>query len=181
MYPFHMDQENLTCSWRNLRICHTVADHQRALVELLQNEYPNRRFVPVANIDRQSYNHYLVSDQGEIFTLYRNRRLAICEDEDGYQRVRLYADRHTGSTGYVYTFLYVHRIIWSSFNNRIPQDRVIDHYNNVKYGNRLSNLRLATRSQNAIYALLHLYPIAHISIKLALCHITHHTVLLLIA
>lgn len=151
-YIFHLDQDNMNCSWSNLRVCHTVAQHQEALIQLLHNENPERRIVPVRNVNQHTYSMYLVSDLGEVFTLHRNKRLSAVEDQRGYQAVGLYADRAAGTHGSV-SSLHIHRIVWSSFNDRIPQDRVIDHYNNKSHDNRLNNLRLATRSQNALYAL----------------------------
>ncbi|MEG5924065.1 HNH endonuclease signature motif containing protein [Enterobacter hormaechei] len=43
----------------------------------------------------------------------------------------------------------VHRIIWEMHNGPIPQNMEIDHINRIKLDNRLENLRLATRRQNA--------------------------------
>jgi len=42
----------------------------------------------------------------------------------------------------------VHRVIWSYVNGPIPIGMVIDHVNGNKADNRISNLRLATCSQN---------------------------------
>jgi hypothetical protein len=43
-----------------------------------------------------------------------------------------------------------HRIIWEMCNGPIPDGLHIDHINRVRSDNRMTNLRLATRSQNAI-------------------------------
>ena len=44
---------------------------------------------------------------------------------------------------------YIHRIIYEAFNGLIEDGLVIDHKNNNKNDNSLSNLRAVTQSQNA--------------------------------
>lgn len=41
-----------------------------------------------------------------------------------------------------------HRLIWIYHYGDIPQNMVIDHINQIKYDNRIENLRLATLSLN---------------------------------
>ena len=43
-----------------------------------------------------------------------------------------------------------HRIIWEMHNGAIPNDLSIDHINRVKDDNRIENLRLVNKSQNAL-------------------------------
>lgn len=46
----------------------------------------------------------------------------------------------------------VHRAIWICFNGEIPEELEINHKNGIKTDNKLSNLELVTRSENAIHA-----------------------------
>ena len=42
----------------------------------------------------------------------------------------------------------VHRFVWECFNSLIPEGKVIDHINDDKEDNRLSNLQLMTPKEN---------------------------------
>ena len=43
---------------------------------------------------------------------------------------------------------FVHRFAYECFNGIIPDDKVIDHVNNIKDDNRLCNLQLMTQQEN---------------------------------
>ena len=43
----------------------------------------------------------------------------------------------------------IHRLVWEMHYGKIPKGMVIDHINRNKTDNRIENLRLATKSQNA--------------------------------
>lgn len=43
----------------------------------------------------------------------------------------------------------VHRLVWEAFNGQIPEGLQVNHINEVKTDNRLSNLNLMTAKENA--------------------------------
>lgn len=43
---------------------------------------------------------------------------------------------------------YVHRLVWSAFNGQIPKNMQVNHINEIKSDNRLSNLNLMTAKEN---------------------------------
>ena len=46
---------------------------------------------------------------------------------------------------------FIHRFIWECYNGIITNDRVIDHYNDIRDDNRLSNLQLLiTQQENCL-------------------------------
>lgn len=47
----------------------------------------------------------------------------------------------------------MHRLVWISFNGKIPNGKEINHINGIKHDNRLCNLELATRKENIQHAI----------------------------
>lgn len=43
---------------------------------------------------------------------------------------------------------YVHRLVWEAFNGQIPENMQVNHINEIKTDNRLSNLNLMTAKEN---------------------------------
>ena len=60
---------------------------------------------------------------------------------NGYYRVMLWKK----SIG---KFYMVHRLVWSAFNDPIPEGLQVNHINEIKADNRLSNLNLMTPKEN---------------------------------
>lgn len=90
------------------------------------------------------YSKYTITEDGKIFSKHYNRNLegyieskgeyviAFLKCIDGKQRVFKW-----------------HRVIWCYFNGEIPQGMQINHIDENKTNNALSNLNLLTPQQNA--------------------------------
>lgn len=104
-------------------------------------------------VELKEFPGYGVDREGNVYSLERQvlrangvpytvrfRKLRPCADGYGYHIVVLCIERK-GSTKKV------HRLIAMAFLDLKPEQEV-DHINRIKTDNRLSNLRVATRSQN---------------------------------
>jgi hypothetical protein len=96
--------------------------------------------------------NYSVTESGEITRLpyefitpnggvatKKAKVLKPTKTKNGYMRLCL-SDGH----------YMAHRIVFEAFNGAIPAGMDIDHINGIREDNRLENLRLATRRQNAL-------------------------------
>lgn len=83
---------------------------------------------------------YYISKFGAVYSTHRNclRKREI--DEDGYVRISF---PHKGMT-----HLAIHRLVYSTWIREIPNGYHIDHKDNRKYNNHISNLQLMTLQEN---------------------------------
>lgn len=96
---------------------------------------------------------YQASNLGRIKSLERidalgrrvNERILKPEiNQYGYYLISLYKN----SIQKLYS---VHRLVWEAFNGQIPEGYEINHINEIKSDNRLSNLNLMTHKENMNY------------------------------
>ena len=104
----------------------------------------------------ENYPDYYVSDMGNVYSTRVNRR----RNPNGKLYKLSLWDKHP--SGYINAGLYnqpgiknktyfrLHRLVWQTFKGEIPEGMDVDHINNDKKDNRLSNLQLLTRKQNII-------------------------------
>lgn len=92
---------------------------------------------------------YEVSDLGRVRSLnYRKtgkvRLLNPLLASSGYHQVILFKDKKKKQ-------LYIHRLVVTAFRGPIPVGMVVNHINEIKTDNRLSNLEICTIAQNNNY------------------------------
>ena len=103
--------------------------------------------------DIPNYEGYQVSNFGRIKSLERIDALGRKVEEkilkplitrNGYYLTGLYKNS-------IQKFYYVHRLVWIAFNGTIPEGLQVNHINEIKSDNRLSNLNLMTAKENMNY------------------------------
>ena len=101
------------------------------------------RWLPVPG-----YEHgYEVSDQGNVRSLYRNKRQLKPATNRGYRQVVLYAEDGLTTKGHT-----VHRLVATAFvpnPNELPW---VNHINGDKADNRVTNLEWCDRAGNVRHA-----------------------------
>ena len=88
------------------------------------------------------YDLYAASDDGSIINVDNKIPLKGHKSCNGYMKCLV---RKNDQMLRIY---YVHRFVWECFNEAIPRGKVIDHINDIKDDNRLSNLQLLSQKEN---------------------------------
>ena len=88
------------------------------------------------------YDLYAADENGNIINIVKKVPMKWHGRCDGYLQccVRKYAQKSQKT-------YFIHRFVWECFNGIIPEDKVIDHINNIKDDNRLCNLQLMTQQE----------------------------------
>lgn len=102
----------------------------------------------------KGFPKYLVSNKGDIESLYRNIILRQENTKDGYRRVVLMKDG-------VRNRKMVHRVVWEVFKGDIPKGKVINHKDENKANNNLNNLELCDIQYNLEYSSARHYIVTH--------------------
>ncbi|KAI8145198.1 hypothetical protein BJV82DRAFT_655890 [Fennellomyces sp. T-0311] len=145
-YIIHKDAQLDNCAWSNLVICDllTLQEHE---IARLQKLHPDKKYTVVRNVHATlTFEHYLVSDTGEIYSLIERTHGQFSKfDDRQYVQRRLYPDNDVKqpsgkNNGIV---LHIRNIVKHSFNG--AQETKYDAYHSSSYcGNRAT----ATTSTN---------------------------------
>lgn len=84
---------------------------------------------------------YYATEEGFVYNSH-GKQLKPWTNPSGYYYIKLYEGKGR------YNVISVHRFVYEFFNGEIPEDMVIDHINEDKLDNSLSNLRLTTNAFN---------------------------------
>lgn len=90
------------------------------------------------------YPDYRISDEGQVYSMKRNRLLTITDHGDGYKTVAL-------CKGGKVKHPLLHRLVFETFIGAIPSGCEVNHKDEDKGNNRLDNLEVITHWQNSIY------------------------------
>lgn len=91
--------------------------------------------------DIKGYPDYMVSDEGQVYSMKSKRLLTISDHGDGYKTVVLQKDGKSKHP-------FVHRLVYETFVGSIPKGYEVNHKDEDKSNNRLDNLELLTHWQN---------------------------------
>ena len=90
------------------------------------------------------YDLYAASKDGNVINIIKRVPQKGNKDKHGYMQVSVRKRGQSGQKNYR-----AHRFVWEAFSGEIPEGKQIDHINNNKEDNHLSNLQLLTPQQNS--------------------------------
>lgn len=94
----------------------------------------------------RNYSNYEIFDDGRIWSYYTNKFLKPKTEKNGYQSVGLYDNE-----GKIKRYL-LHRVVWEAVTGeQIPNNLQINHRNEIKTSNIITNLELVTPKENVNY------------------------------
>lgn len=88
---------------------------------------------------------YIFNKENGIYSKRFKRFIGGCPSGGGYLQTRLRCKDGK------YHLIYLHIALWEHFNGKIPDGYEINHKDENKFNNSLSNLELLTRHENIMY------------------------------
>lgn len=94
--------------------------------------------------DIKGFSGYMVSDEGQVYSMKSNRLLTASKHVGDYRVVSLKGNKKNHT-------LLVHRLVYEAFVGSIPKGMQVNHKDENKSNNRLDNLELLTPKENSNY------------------------------
>lgn len=88
---------------------------------------------------------YTISTNGDVFSLYTNKKLKIANNGNGYMSVMLYKNK-------IGTRFYIHRLVGLHFIENYDNKPQINHKDGDKSNNNVDNLEWCTILENSIHS-----------------------------
>ena len=91
------------------------------------------------------YPNYFADILGNVYSIQRTKmpkKLKPLTARGGYKQVCIYSENAIPKR------IPIHRLIYETFKEKIPQGMQIDHINHIRDDNRLENLRVVTPKEN---------------------------------
>ena len=100
---------------------------------------------PVEWEQAEGFSRYLISTDGQVYSIDNDKILKPNRNSSGYVRVPLYNDENE------YKQTLVHRLVYMAHVGPIPKGMQINHKDENKTNNCIDNLELMTNKENCSY------------------------------
>lgn len=131
--------ENLVYEYRKINIINDIQnnnnDNNDYINEITINNFIGKKI--------KNYPNYLVSKQGQIFSINKNNLKDIENNDNGYSRIRLF-----NGTNNIGKQFYVHRLVAEAYIENPNNYKYVNHIDLNKHNNTIENLEWCTASMN---------------------------------
>lgn len=86
--------------------------------------------------------NYYVSTDGEVFSKITHKQLKPIRKSNGYYKINIYVEK------YKFIQPYIHRMVAETFLDDYSNDLTVNHIDENKSNNKLSNLEMTTLKEN---------------------------------
>lgn len=100
---------------------------------------------PIEWEQAEGFSRYLISTDGQVYSIDKDRIIKPNVNSSGYIRVPLYNDENE------YKQTLVHRLVYMAHKGAIPKGMQINHKDENKENNCIENLEVVTPKQNVVY------------------------------
>ncbi len=100
---------------------------------------------PIEWEQAKGFSKYLISTDGQVYSLTRDMILPLSENTCGYMRADMWNDKRE------HKHALVHRLVYLAHVGKIPKGLTVNHKDENKANNCVENLELLTQSENVCY------------------------------